>query len=680
MGYLVDWFGYTHLVIGLLAAVYVPGFLAMRSAQFSVVVSLVVAPAITFVIVGVGGIVLDLLGIPWNLASFIVTSLLAVGLAYGLGKLADPGQVRRADVGILPATARRLAWSFGLALAFLILPILWIADPVTPSTQADPIFHYNGVNAVVETGSVSMITAMAPQYGIQTVNAVYPTVWHGLLALFGSGSIMAANHAFAYVVIPAMSLVSLVFFVRVALPAHPTAWIASPIVSLALPYFPNFLTVSRGFWPNSLALSVVPAILGLFVLIARYASAVRLKELGLTSLVALTALAGIGFAHPGAVFSALWPVLPTVLIVGGVAVVRAVRERDVPRVRGIAIGGLVAFLIGVTILLTQPRVASFLHRTHPRSWDTRERLDTLGQTLSGINPALIGLGAIAGIAVIALLVVAVRVAWRVPDARWIVIAWFAQWLLVVGAYVDGNLFSAIAGIWYHDPKRLMAVQVIFTAVIIALLVDRAAARLGEGGARYALAVGVVAISLAAGVATRAGSVYPDARPAIGPDRIIDSREEIALLRDLDDLVPPGSVIVGDATTGLGYAPAYSHANVVFPQVNGRGADIDGGYLRDHFHDIHFDPHVCNILSEYNIGYYYEDDPLIYQKRDRAETWPGLYGVDTSRDFTKIAETDGGTLWRIDACGHIGEPDWWDLDARFYPLPREIPSMEGYELD
>ena len=197
MGYLVDWFGYTHLVIGLLAAVYVPGFLAMRSAQFSVVVSLVVAPAITFVIVGVGGIVLDLLGIPWNLASFIVTSLLAVGLAYGLGKLADPGQVRRADVGISPATARRLAWSFGLALAFLILPILWIADPVTPSTQADPLFHYNGVNAVVETGSASMITAMAPQYGIQAVNAVYPTVWHGLLALFGSGSIMAANHAFA---------------------------------------------------------------------------------------------------------------------------------------------------------------------------------------------------------------------------------------------------------------------------------------------------------------------------------------------------------------------------------------------------------------------------------------------------------------------------------------------------
>ena len=361
----------------------------------------------------------------------------------------------------------------------------------------------------------------------------------------------------------------------------------------------------------------------------------------------------------------MWPLVPVAAFVIVVGLVRGIRDKSKFWLRT-AVGASAA-AGGVSVLLLHPRVQLLLSRQHPRSWDTAERLATLSSELANMPLAIIIGAVVMGIAALALIGYGIVVAWRVREARWIVVAWFAQWLIVFGSYVDGTIFSSIAGIWYHDPKRAMAIQTIFTTAILALLIDRWI----QARPRHAttILVGTVVATLAIGTILRAGTVYQDARPPIGPTEIIDSREEIALLKDLDDLIPEGSVIIGDATTGLGYAPSYSRVNVVYPQVNYRSLDVNGLFLRENFHDIHTDPYVCQILTEYGIGYYYEDDPLVYQKRDRSDTWPGLYDVDTSRGFTKIAETDGGTLWRIDACGPMEEPDWWDLDARFQTLPR-----------
>lgn len=669
MSHFFSWIANVPLVIGVAATVYVPGFLVMRAARFSRVVAVVLAPAMTFAIVGVSAIAFDLAGLRWNVLTFVAASLLAIALAGAVGHCCEPGPTRSFRFG--PAQwpdgkLRQIQWPIGIAIAFLVIPTLFLTDPAVPSSQADPMFHNNAVNAVIKTGNASTFGAMSPMYGIQAIDTSYPSVWHALVAVLGTGAIMPASHALAYVIIPVIAVISLVFFVRTSLPDNPTAWAIAPVVLLAMPYFPNFLTISRGFWPNSLALAVVPALLGFGLLAIRNATSTRRREAIVLALVFLGALAGLGFTHPGAVFSLLWPIFPVVLLSGVVAVVRAVRERRLTRSRGLAIGGLAVFSAGSALLALHPRVQAFLIRPHPRSWNTRERLATLTSELQHVNPLLIVLAAVAGIAVITLAIIAVRTAWQEPDARWIVIAWLAQWLVVFGAYVDGNIFSTIAGIWYHDPKRLMAMQTLFTTVLAAVLIARwISSRPHRTGPIVTL---TLAVSIALGVLTRVVSVYPDARPPIGPENIIDSYEEIALLEQLDQLAPPGSVILGDAATGIGYAPAYSDVNVVFPQVNFHPHDMDGWYLRRRFRDIHTDPQVCTILTSRGIGYYYEDDPIIYQNRNRSEIWPGLYGVDTTRGFTKIADTDGGTLWRIDVCGPIGEPDWWDLGARTHSHP------------
>lgn len=672
MGYLVNWLVYIPLILGVFALVYLPGFFAGRALGASRHLALVVAPALTFAIVGTSGIVLGELGFAWGWLSFLIVTLLFVIVGAVVGRLHGMSTLNALwhdhQRALMPPRRRAHRTALAIAAIFLIVPILWLADPTVPSTQADPMFHYNGVNAVVMSGNASVTEAMGANYGVRVLPSTYPTVWHAILALLGNGHIMPATHGFAYVVLPVMWLISLDFFVRAALPRHPRAWVVAPIIGVLLPYMPNFLSVSRGFWPNAIAIAVIPVIYGLGVLVVRTLPVQRKRDAAIPTVLILGSALGMGLAHPGAVFATLWPVVPLAIVLVVIGLSRGIREKSAPWLTLAGISTL-TIIVGSALLL-HPRIQLFLARSHPRSWDTGERLATLGAELAGVPVVLIVVVTLAGIAALTGIGFAIVAAWRVPEARWVVVAWFAQWLIVFGSYVDGTIFSTIAGIWYHDPKRAMAIQTIFTTVIAALLIDHWM----ESRQRQAslIFVGTIGVALVAGIGLRFGSVYPDARPAIGPERIIDSREEISLLDDLDNLVPAGSVIVGDATTGLGYAPAYSRVNVVFPQVNYRSSDVNGLFLRENFHDIHVDPHVCDILTEYNIGYYYEDDSIVYQKRDRAETWPGLYGVDTSRGFTKLAVVDGGTLWRIDACGPMGEPDWWDLEARFRPVPQKSP--------
>lgn len=638
---IIDYLGLMAYAAAIGAVVYLPGFAAARAGGACRPIALVLAPALTFAVVGVGGIAANVAGLRWGWPLFLgATAILAGACALGrrgMVRLNAAWEHMR-----VPAVDRPRRLALLLAALFLVVPILALIDPNVPSSQADPMFHYNGVNAIVHTGDASALSAMGWNYGISAAPATYPVVWHAILALFGNAHILLASHAFAYVVVPIIWLLCMDAFVRVVLPGRPRAWVAAPIVGAILPYFPNFMSVARGFWPNSIAVAVMPAVYAVGILVVR---CLPMRARDAVAPLALIALAGVGMglAHPGAVFAALWPLVPIAVVVLVVGVVRGVRERS-PMWAALAALSGTGLLVG-GLLTLHPRVQLFLARAHPRSWDTAERLTTLHEQLAGVPVALVVAGVVGVVAAAVLVAFVMRSAWRIREGRWLLVAWLAQWLIVFGAYVDGTVFSGIAGIWYHDPKRAMAIQMIFTAPLLALALERWAR-----GWRFGL---LVLASFALGAGMRA-SVYADARPPIGQAQIIDSRAEIDLLSSLDTLLPPGSVVLGDPTTGIGYAPAYSRLAVVFPQVNYRSGDPDSDYLRENFSS--FDPRVCEILDTYGVGYYYSDEPLLFQKRDRAQTWPGLYGVRSGLE--EIARTDGGTLWKITGCGPIEPTDWW----------------------
>ena len=641
MGMIIDYLGLMAYAAGIAAACYLPGFVTARAGGASRAVALVLAPALSFAAVGLGGIAAHAAGIRWGWPVFLGAAAFLAGVcALGRRGMAPVNAAWESLRDRAVDRPRRL--SLVLAALFLIAPILALIDPNVPSSQADPMFHYNGVNAIVHTGDASALSAMGWNYGVSAAPATYPVVWHALLALFGNSHILLASHAFAYVVIPIVWLVGMDAFVRAALPGRPRAGVAAPIVGAILPYFPNFMTVARGFWPNAIAVAVIPAIYAVGILAVR-SLPMRARDAVAPVTLIVVAGVGMGLAHPGAVFAALWPLVPIAGALIVVGTVRGMRERS--RIWAVLAVLSAAVLLVGGLLTLHPRVQLFLARPHPRSWNTAERLNTLREQLADVPVALVVAGVIGVVIAVAAVVFVARSAWRVSEGRWLLVAWLAQWLIVFGAYVDGNVFSDIAGIWYHDPKRAMAIQTIFTAPLIALALEQ-----WVRGWRFGV---VVLASFLIGGGLRA-SLYADARPPIGHDKIIDSRAEIELLSSLDKLVPPDSVILGDPTTGIGYGPAYSRIGVVFPQVNYRAKDPDADYLRQNFASL--DPKVCEILHTYGIGYYYSDAPLLFQKKDRAQTWPGLYGA--TNGLEEIASTGGGTLWKITGCGPIQPTNWW----------------------
>ena len=79
------------------------------------------------------------------------------------------------------------------------------------------------------------------------------------------------------------------------------------------------------------------------------------------------------------------------------------------------------------------------------------------------------------------------------------------------------------------------------------------------------------------------------------------------------------------------------------------SDEDGLYLREHFRDLHEDPHVCEILQDHGIRYFYEDSSQFFNGTWLADLRPGLYDVDTSTGFTLLDTGGTARVWEITAC-------------------------------
>jgi hypothetical protein len=695
MAYIQAWATTVPLLVALLLVLYLPGLFVLRLADVRRSLSLGVAPAITCGLAGVGGIVLDLLGVPWSLGSFLAITLAVCGLVLVYRWVLRRSEQERLPVGGVVATSRWTArqrlvvvGAIVVAVLFHWVPILNVVDPYFPSSLSDPMFHYNGINAVLNTGNASMFGAMEWNYGLRVLDVTYPSVWHALAALVATPTaVIEVAHVLSYLVTPVIFLVGITSLGAEVFPLRRLMTVLTPLVAAGFVAFPDYMTVGKGFWPNALALALFPGVLAVAAAVVLDIARGRLdrhlvRYVG-SVLVLLVAAAGLVLAHPTFVFTPLWVGAPVILVI----LVRLLRRlwRVWPR-RRFAVISVVAAVAAATTLaavLTHPQVQAALSRPVIGEWEgfLPRVTSTLVLWPTSRNAlVLVALAAFYGGATL----VGGLLAARAPRARWALAAWIMQTVLILGVYFPLPLLSRISGLWYSDVYRLFAVQVVFLPLLLSIALGAlwstdggndeerlslprflASVRNRTGWILARIAVVMfVATHLALGAFMARFSAYAPAGPSIGESAIIGSEAELELLGDLDEFVPKGSVILGDSLSGIGYAPALSDVDSVFTQVSARSLDHDGNYLAENFADIHEDPTVCEIVRHYGITHYYEDDAARYEGELRSLILPGLYEVETSTGFTEVASTGDATLWRIDACGEI-EPreDWWDESWR-----------------
>ena len=400
-----QWWMLTPTIIEMLIAAVLPAVFWVHAKVRSPLISLAVAPAITFFFITVLSILFDRVGISWQREHVlpvlgILTLVGALVLVFTKARELTGGRVTRGAIlhaleerrlgGAEPSGAEtsglekgqvsqgRVAqvggekgrfrqglvepepvggpiWAMVAAGSFLAaLPMLLHANPELPAQQWDSTFHLNGVWSILQFGSASPFGGLSDLYGGRSV--FYPTTWHAFTALFStSPTVIRAANASSIVlmimwVLGASALTSVITRRRGAI-------LAAPILAGLLLDMPADNLTMYNQWPNAMGLAAVPGVVALAVILGRriagaFEEGIRplLRELYL-SIFLLLGAAGASAAHPSSAFVLAALLIPA-LLAGSMTVLR----------RSVASGSWLRVIL-VTLIVAPATLMPFLALT-----------------------------------------------------------------------------------------------------------------------------------------------------------------------------------------------------------------------------------------------------------------------------------------------------------------------------
>ena len=185
--------------LGLLIAVtFAPGWLLLVAAGARYrLARIACAPALTFLLMGMGGLIFRALGVRWHaptVVGYIILCALAVAtarwawlrltgrelrprawLAPALDAQGDPeltsdsgapGEPPMDDTRAFLGAPRLLWGGIVVTWIIMILPVLPGTGPRIPIQSADSIYHYNQAWLIEHTGNASMLDGNAGMFGV----------------------------------------------------------------------------------------------------------------------------------------------------------------------------------------------------------------------------------------------------------------------------------------------------------------------------------------------------------------------------------------------------------------------------------------------------------------------------------------------------------------------------------
>ncbi|WP_366181054.1 DUF6541 family protein [Actinomyces timonensis] len=676
MSALLAWLPYTGRAALLLLILFAPGTAILRGAGHRRLFALGAAPPLSLGAVTLIGILCGRFSIRWNGWALGTGALIIVGLVVLLTRKALGPLPSRSRYGLAPPrlSSGRAVLAAALGAALIIAaPIALQWDPALPAQQIDSVFHYNLAWTIEQTGNASLLVGASWSFSLRAIPAYYPLVWHAVVAGAGRGDIVGTTNTLVLLV-PLVWTLGLAVLARGAFPASRWAPVTAPLVATLLPAYPVYMIAFRQLWPNALGCAVLPATLAMLLRVARlleHQEEVGRRRVVIALAIFTVALLGAIAAYPSTLFAFCLtglPLLGRILIALG----RGIRRRIGPRAMRRLVGCAAIGALGVVAaLVLDPAVLGRLGRSSYAGFSgiplRIAAMITLWPMGGGRAPFLLTLAIQSLLIITGLIVTARRRQWR-----WIALAWAAPMLILAAAYFPLWPLTALTGLWYNDPYRIIPLVIpaiaLLGAVAVDALMDGLAARHRLSGRRTATAVicalviGGLGAMPARLLASR--SAYSAATPTLVE---VLSADEAGMIRSLPGRLDPDLMVLGDPAAGATYVEALGGQRSVFPHMTFRGLDTDALYLAKHFSQIRTDPRVCEIVRHYGIGYYYADAPGRVVGIDPVERAPGLYGVDVSEGFEEV--TGGGaTIYRITACGPVSTGrDPWTLDSAEEPL-------------
>lgn len=666
------------IVLGLF--LFVPGFLALRWAGIPWLLALAASPAWVGLAASGLGVIFDLLGIRWNALSFlagliilcllwvVVVSLLRRKFCFWWPPLGSQqwsnhnwsrqqGQTPKAEV----------ITSVLIALVGLVLPIavLLASGMLNYAAQGhDAIFHLNGAWYVRETGNANIFSSMSRLYGVAyTDNAYYPAIWHALVALAPAAvSIVQATNALM-VLTSWIWIVSLAALAKFSLQRVQYSLPLTLAFSLLFTVFPAYL-LNRRLWPNALELAMLPAVIAVLYWVWGRLKREQGSERAILLLVAAIVALGAGVVYPASLVALAFILLPAYVY----ALVKLVKwmKRRLRKRQFVGAMALSCLILGLAVCVAlssnqiMGRLSASITRAGSAYFNKLLSLFVYWPRDGVTTLEFLGLGAFALLTMLGLVLTCKYRRWW-----WISAFWVMSALLLVGSlfYVPG--LSHLTLLFYSATWRLVPIELIF-ALLLAAMATSWLLRLVAKGLRKIrgqirgdllskrfsiLFIGVLAIyCVIAPFPSRVSAEITSRMPDQSEDTYMYDQAELEMIESLADLIDDDKLLIGDQLSGAAMVQVISDIPVLVAHGTIDSTDWVGEYLSKNFDKLGEDPIVCSLIREYNIGYFYEDEPIITNGRWRDQETPAYYRVDTEKlGFELVAQGGSAKVWRITGC-------------------------------
>ncbi|MDK1327185.1 hypothetical protein QNN98_05945 [Arthrobacter sp. zg-Y1143] len=659
----MSWIPVLPVLLATAGLVLLPGFLVALALRFRGFSAFALAPAFSAAVVGVFGILADIVGIAWSVwvyAGGTVLTCVAGWIATAIGAKAVPR--KRTPEGGAPNAWRGIVAplaAVAVAAAMVSRRLMQlIAQPENFAQNFDNVFHLNAIRYVVESGNASSLTMGG--LGNEDMGGVYPAVWHSFAALtveVTGSSVPLAENSINIVAASLVWTLSCVFFARSVFGNNALISLAAGVLSASQIAFPFLLLVWGPLFPNTLATSMLPLLLGIVVRLFRGAGLDEDQHLQRSWWIAfLLALAGASTAHMSVVNALLVFALPLILQNWwGAFRQRLARPRVTSKV---AVFGVLSVLGAVAVTL----LWLFLR---PAFYDSWAPYTTTG---GAIGEALTNspMGTPANWFVTVLTISGVVYLFQVRKHRWLIVSYaLAIWFYVVDASQErGFLRNFLTGNWYQDTNRLAAFLPVFATVlgavgawaiiqwIRAALPERTAHRLEERwtAARPLRFLSLVVLTVGMALLGYFGPVkeyikftmpvyaFNESSPLLSP-------AERDLVEDIDGYVPDGAVIADNPANGSSLAYALGGRDVLTPHMF---ASNDPERILISEDLAEFSPEVCMALEDENVEYV-----LDFGTRGLSETgdeYAGVMDLAGQSGFELVKSTGPeANLYKITGC-------------------------------
>lgn len=639
---LLHWLGFFAAALVFWAVLTAAGHLVLWALDIAPTWRFLLGAPVGLATVGVSTFVAGFLRIEWHLWVPVTVTTLIAALAFALRRLAKwrpPG----AGSGV-PAW-RAVGWASAGTVLFAAVQfgivMVYMRTPDAVPDMGDSQFHLAAselVSLVRDVNPFSGLGLMFEPLGA-TATHYYPTFWHAIVGLLTPCLGLAfSQNLLVFVVGFVMWPMGLATLVLVLQPSRAWLGFVAPALALAVLAFPanNLLYISLG--PYSLGIILVLAVLAVVIL-----SDFSASWLFPSVLIVVAAFA----AHPSSGVLAAAPLVVLGLVVGARRLLR-MKSRVAA---AFTAAGVVVGLVAVTALLMGTEF-----------YQIQARYVRIPETLWSGFLALFAKGvfdAPISIPWILASLLAVYGVWGSRRSRAAVLLLLSSvpfFVLYVASLMPEGPVRAITGIWWKDYTRLIVppliVVLVFASLGVAAIACRLSVRRGAGPAftrNVAVAlpmvlglVGMVAEKPPRGVtlARYSALTYSLESWVISP---LDSHT-VELLESLDAYFGPDDFVIGPHASGVGFAPLYSELQSFMPMP--KPYTSAQRYLEQHFKEIGEDPHVCEIVDEWGIVAFLEQEA---PGPDTEALQPGLYGVDTSEGFELLAQSGPVSLYRITAC-------------------------------